>query len=79
LTGDPPLYKEIRLEGLVRGAGMFAKETVTGTKYRLVLQGNGNACPNAGDFYRWNLRVSGPQAEYTIWGYFGIPSAETKR
>ena len=68
------LYKEIRLEGGVRGTGIFAKGVVPKTRYRLGLQGGGNWCLNAEDFHRWNLRVSGPQAGYTIYGYFAKPS-----
>ena len=68
------LYKEIRLEGDVRGTGIFAKGMAPKTKYRLVLQGSGNRCLNAEDFYRWNLQVSGPQAGYTIYGFFAKPS-----
>lgn len=68
------LYKEIRLEGKIRGTGIFAKGIVLKTKYRLVVQGSGNRCLTAEDFYRWNLRVSGPRAEYTIYEYFAKPS-----
>ena len=68
------LYKEIRLEGEVRGTGIFAKGMAPKTKYRLVLQGGGNWCMRAENFYRWNLRVSGPRAKYTIYGYFARPS-----
>lgn len=71
------LYKEIRLEGEVRGTGIFAKGMAPKTKYRLVLQGGGNWCLNAEDFYRWNLRVSGPRAGYAIYGYFAKPSLGT--
>lgn len=73
------LYKEIRLEGAVRGTGIFAKGMAPKTKYRLVLQGGGNWCLNAEDFYRWNLRVSGPKAGYSIYGYFAKPSAAIDR
>jgi hypothetical protein len=73
------LYKEIRLEGNVRGTGMFAKGMASKTKYRLVLQGGGNWCMRAEDFYRWNLRVSGPQAKYTIYGFFAEPSPGINR
>ncbi|MGA9769476.1 MAG: hypothetical protein WBV94_10575 [Blastocatellia bacterium] len=73
------LYKEIRLEGEVRGTGIFAKGMAPKTKYRLVLQGGGNWCMNAEDFYRWNLRVSGPQAGYTIYGYFAKTSTGNNR
>ena len=73
------LYREIRFEGQVRGTGMFAKGIVPRTKFRLVLQGNGNWCLTAEDFYRWNLRISGPKAGYTIYGYFAKPSPEPNR
>lgn len=73
------LYKEIRLEGDVRGTGIFAKGMTPKTKYRLVLQGGGNWCLTAEDFYRWNLRVSGPRAGYTIYGYFAKPSPRIDR
>lgn len=64
------LYKEVRLAGQVRGTGIFARGITPKTEYRLVLQGAGNQCLNARDLYRWNLRVSGPRAGYTIFGYF---------
>jgi hypothetical protein len=73
------LYKEIRLHGDVRGTGIFAKGMAPKTKFRLVLQGGGNWCLNAEDFNRWNLRVSGPRAEYTIYGYFAKPSPAINR
>lgn len=68
------LYKELRLEGSARGAGIFARGNAPGTKYRLALQGEGNMCFSAGDYYRWNLRVSGPKASYTFHGLFAKPS-----
>ncbi|MFN0087999.1 MAG: hypothetical protein ACKVX9_21575 [Blastocatellia bacterium] len=74
----PPttVYKEVRLEGeAVRGTGIFAKGIMPKTKFRLVLQGEGNMCLNAEDFHRWNLRISGPKAAYTIYGFFDKPSA----
>jgi len=68
------LYKEVRLEGDVRGTGIFANGMAPRTRFRLVLQGKGNACLSADDFYRWNLRVTGPKARYTIYGFFAKPS-----
>lgn len=64
------IYKEIRLEGAVRGTGIFAKGIAPKTKFRLVLQGRGNSCLTVDDLQRWSLRISGPQAGYTIYGYF---------
>ncbi len=68
------IYKEVRLEGDVRGTGIFAKGIAARTKFRLILQGRGNRCLNAEDVHRWNLRISGPQAGYTIYGSFAKPS-----
>jgi len=64
------VYKEVRFEGLVQGTGIFAKGLTAHTKYRLVLQGQGGTCFDASQFYRWNLRVSGANAEYTLYGFF---------
>ena len=72
--GSVTLYKEIRWEGSVRGTGIFAKGINPKTKFRLVLQGKGNRCPNAEDFHRWNLRISGSQAKYALYGFFAKPS-----
>ncbi len=73
--GSVTLYKEVRLEGNVRGTGIFAKGINSKTKFRLVLQGKGNMCPNAEDFHRWNLRIAGPQAKYTLYGFLAKPAA----
>ena len=69
-TATVGLYKEIRLEGQLRGTGIFAKGIAPKTRFKLVLQGRGNRCLSAQDFYRWNLRISGPQAGYAIYGFF---------
>ncbi len=73
-TPPSSIYNEIRLEGTVRGTGMFAKGNAPATKFRLVLQGRGNMCVNAEDFHRWNLRILGPQAGYALYGFFESPS-----
>ena len=73
--GSTTLYKEIRLEGTVRGTGIFAKGITPKTRFRLALQGKGNWCLSAEDFHRWNLRIIGPQAKYTLYGFFTKPSA----
>ncbi len=67
------VYKEVRLEGAVRGTGIFAKGIVPTTKFRLILQGKGNMCLNAEDFQRWHLRISGPQASFTLFGDLARP------
>lgn len=53
----PSLYKEWRFEGPVAGTGIFKNGVRRGTRFRLVLQGRGNACPSASDFKSWNLQV----------------------
>lgn len=70
-SAGPILYKEWRFEGPVTGTGIF-KATKRGTKFRLVLQGRGNACPSASDFKNWNLQV------YTVdqlFAFYGPTSA----
>jgi hypothetical protein len=65
---DPTLYKEFRFEGKVTGNGIFAKGITPDTKYRLVLQGQGGQCTNAGEFKSWNLQVFGSRANYSFYG-----------
>jgi hypothetical protein len=63
--GGPLLYKELRLVGPLRTAGMGK-----GTRYRLVLQGRGNNCLNAADFRSWHLDVLGGPKRYSLYGTF---------
>ena len=60
-AGGPFLYKELRLSGSSAGPG---------THYRLVLQGRGNNCLNAGDFTHWRLDITGGKRELEIYGDF---------
>jgi hypothetical protein len=62
--GGPLLYRELRLEGSLTATG-----ALHGTHYRLVLQGRGNNCLNAGDLRAWHLDVSGG-ARYSLYGTF---------
>lgn len=64
------IYKEIRLAGAVQGTGVFANSLTAQTKYRLVLQGQGGRCFDAAQFHRWNLKVSGAKADFTLYGFF---------
>jgi hypothetical protein len=66
-AGGPLLYKEWRLDGRVFGTGVFARGSA-GARFRLVLQGRGNNCPNAADFRRWIIQVAGPRARYSLYG-----------
>lgn len=64
--GGPLLYKEWRLEGELKGSGIFKNSTPA--KYVLVLQGRGNGCDSAGDFANWRLQVRGEKAKYAFYG-----------
>ncbi len=64
----PVLYKEWRLSGDVKGAGIFQKGLGEGGQFKLVLQGRGNGCDNTEDFQHWVLLVKGPQADYSFYG-----------
>ncbi len=64
------VYKEIRLAGLVQGTGIFADSVTAQTKYRLVLQANGGRCFDPAEFHRWNLKVRGAKADFTLYGFF---------
>ena len=67
--GGPLLYKEWRFEGdFIRGTGIFKAGFASPAKYRLILQGRGNACDNAEDFTNWRLEVRGATADYAFYG-----------
>jgi hypothetical protein len=70
--GGPLLYREWRLDGKITTTGIFAG--AGSPRFRLVLQGRGNACMNAGDFRSWILQVTGPKAAFTFYGAFGRPA-----
>ena len=71
--GGPLLYREWRLDGRITATGIFAG--AGSPRFRLVLQGRGNACMNASDFRSWILQVTGPKAAFTFYGAFGRPAA----
>ena len=58
--GEPLLYKELRLEGAVDAQGMFKPDITARSRYRLLLQGRGNACFSGADFTSWILQLEGP-------------------
>jgi hypothetical protein len=66
--GGPLLYKEWRLEGDIKGTGIFKNGMDAPAKYVLVLQGRGNGCDNAEDFGNWRLQVRGDKADYAFYG-----------
>ena len=70
--GGPLLYREWRLEGRLTTSGIF--RGAGSPRFRLVLQGRGNACVNARDFRSWILQVSGPRAAFAFHGTFRAPT-----
>ncbi len=63
------LYKELRFKGTVGAATGFLKKGVApGTSFFLVFQGRGNGCDNAYDFTHWRLELTGPKADYALFG-----------
>lgn len=63
------LYKELRFKGTVGTATGFLKKGIAaGTSYFLVFQGHGNGCDNASDFTHWRLELTGPKADYALFG-----------
>ncbi len=70
-AGGPQLYKEWRFEGPVTGTGIFESGSSLGARFRLIFQGRGNMCRNAGDFKHWILQIKGPGADYTLYGSIG--------
>lgn len=65
---DTRLYKEWRIVAPVTGDGFFAKPLAKPARLRLVLHGQGNACPSSADFSRWSLSVTGPDAKFSFFG-----------
>ena len=69
----PALYKEWRLTAPAAGTGIFAPGVGRGQLVTLILQGHGNSCASAADFTHWTLVVSGPAAEYHLFGHLVQP------
>ncbi|MDQ3181617.1 MAG: hypothetical protein M3Q33_13990 [Acidobacteriota bacterium] len=68
-VGDVTIYKEWRFKSKVQSAtGIFKNGIAPNTEYFLVLQGKGNACPNASDFTHWRLEIVGKKAGYAFFG-----------
>jgi hypothetical protein len=72
-SAGPILYKEWRFEGSVGGSGIFKKGLARGTKFHLILQGQGNNCLSAEDFKNWRLQIKGPRASYAFYGSLKDP------
>ena len=64
----PTLYKEWKLTSAAAGTGIFAPGMGSGQRITLILQGHGNSCTSSGDFTHWSIVVSGPKAQYTLFG-----------
>jgi hypothetical protein len=72
-SSGPILYKEWRFEGSVNGSGIFKNGLARGTKFHLILQGQGNNCLSAEDFKNWRLQIKGPRASYAFYGKLSDP------
>lgn len=65
---EPTLYKEWKLTSKVESSGVF-KIGAGGAQFiTLILQGHGNSCTTADDFYHWTLVVEGPRDNYSLFG-----------
>lgn len=67
---DSRLYKEIRITGKLAGNGIFASGITNDSRYKLILQGRGNACLDSSHFQHWILQITGPQSNYSFYGSF---------
>jgi hypothetical protein len=64
----PTLYKEWKLTAKATGTGVFAPGVGGSQLISLILQGHGNSCTSSSDFTHWSIVVSGPKAQYTLFG-----------
>jgi hypothetical protein len=72
-AGSVVLYKEWRFKFKVAdGSGIFADGLKSKAEYFLVLQGKGNACTSAQDFYGWRLEVAGRNADFALFGKLSV-------
>ncbi|MFV0388893.1 MAG: hypothetical protein ACK5NT_09060 [Pyrinomonadaceae bacterium] len=67
--GEIEVYKEWRFEGALKhSSGSFENASNAAAKYKLILQGRGNACTSADDFTRWRLEVKGASSDFALYG-----------
>ena len=65
----PVLYKERRITVALSTSGAFAPAMAEGAPTAVfILHGQGNACPSDADYTNWTLQVSGPGADFTLFG-----------
>jgi hypothetical protein len=74
-AGGPLLYKEWRLAAPVAGTGIFTPGMAGNPTARLILHGRGNACTSVEQLTAWTLVVSGPKADYTLYGSLSTPAS----
>jgi hypothetical protein len=74
-NAEPVLYKEWRLVARASTTGIFAGASAKGApQARLILHGKGNGCTDAAQFSSWTLQISGPGAQFTLFGKLGAPA-----
>ncbi len=70
----PVLYKEWRVTTAVTATGAFAPAMAEGAPAgTFILHGQGNSCVSDADFTHWTLQVSGPSADFTLFGKLRTP------
>jgi hypothetical protein len=62
------LYKEWRLQGPVRGNGMFTLGRTHRAEATLILHGSGNNCTDSSQFGNWTLDVTGEGVRFRFFG-----------
>lgn len=67
----PVLYKEWTLNSKAAGTGIFAAGISSNARITLVLHGHGNSCTDISHFSAWTIVVSGPKAQYKLFGELG--------
>jgi hypothetical protein len=74
---EPLLYKEWRMSAPMLATGIFSPAVASPSAppmAKLVLQGRGNSCTDAGQFTHWTLIVTGKSAAFTFFGDLRAPS-----
>jgi hypothetical protein len=74
----PLLYKEWTLRAPAAGSGVFAA-VARNHEIRLILHGRGRGCTGAQDFTHWTLQITGPTANFLLFGALTQPPGAEKR
>ena len=69
----PELYKELRLQVMVTGTGIFADGLAQQTVASFILQGAGYACMDAENYTHWRFAVHTGAADFVFFGWLAPP------